>query len=427
MKVLSQASKAIQVLIIISLILAGNLFADPGIKIDAQVRIRDENDHKENFIPGRVRREWMDLRTRLGISATLEENTTIYLQLQDSRRLGNYNQFNQPQSGALNDSKNIDAHQAYLKIEHLWKNGPGLKAGRFEVNYGNQRVFGSVGWHNVGRSWEGLTFWVDLSWLKWDYFYLTIEEDPINLDHTIWGHYLNFKKLHTHLFAFWEHDHDIYINNSIRLSKNLLDRFNIGLYYRNDFDNLDFELNAVYQFGDKFLYYTSGNATFADISAYLVTFETGLTVNSDIDLRFAAGFDYSSGDEDKNTGDYKVYENSYYTGHKFRGYMDYFIGSADYGLIDLYLKSGMTITEGWNIKGDLHYFRSDKEYTQYNGLSNDIGVEFDLTVTTTRIAGVKFNSGASVFLPSDNYGLDDSDPGYWFYLMMTAGFDKILK
>jgi hypothetical protein len=66
------------------------------------------------------------------------------------------------------------------------------------------------------------------------------------------------------------------------------------------------------------------------------------------------------------------------------------------------------------------------------------GIELDLTATTTKVAGVKIDGGASVFFPSDSFAheyweanklpaADETDPGLWAYLMLTAGFGETIK
>ena len=416
-------TKLTVIILFISLCLAVPLQADTEINFDGQIRVRSEVDKKEvkSNPPGQ---QYIDLRTRLGISARLEGNTTLYVQLQDSRRLGEENQFGQFQSGTLYDSKNVDLHQAYVQIDQLWKGGIGLKAGRFEVNYGNQRVFGSVGWHNVGRSWEGVMYWFKRPSFKIDYFWLKVEEVPVNRDFDIYGLYLDLINFNTQLFAFWEHDNDEFLGG-LRLSDNLLDRYNVGIYYQRNYRNYDFELNGVYQFGEKYAYSIWPEHYYQDIKAYLITFETGYTFDTKSEIRIAGGVDFSSGDHNDIDDKFTTYQNSYYTGHKFRGYMDYFIASNNNGLLDAYLRGGFKPLEGWTVRGDVHYFRTHKEYTSLGNVTNDIGMEFDLTVSTTRIAGVKFDTGASIFLPTDEYtGRTDSDPGLWLYAMITANFKK---
>ncbi len=402
------------------------LMAEPEIHFDGQVRARQTIENTYHNIPNIYTLRWTYLRTRLGISARIENNTNLYVQFQDSRLFGAENQFDSYQSGTLNDSKNVDIHQAYLQIDHIWNNGPGFKAGRFEVNYGNQRVFGSYDWDNVGRSWEGMIFWIDRPSLRIDLLWLDVKQDSNGRNFDIYGIFTNPKKLNTQLFVFYELDGNRYIASYYyRLPKNTLDRINLGLYHRSNYKYLDFTANGAYQFGNKYAFAIDTARIYQDISAFLITFEAGFTFDIESELRIAAGIDYSSGDGDIFAGDYTVYQNSYYSGHKFRGYMDYFVNSDYDGLLDSYLHGGFIPLTGWTVQGDLHYFRTDKKFQGLTGASKNIGLEFDLTVNTTRIAGVLAEAGASVFFPSEEYARSTNPRnGYWLYAMLTADFYK---
>ena len=46
-------------------------------------------------------------------------------------------------------------HQAYFSVNKLFDLPLNLKLGRMELSYGPQRLIGAVGWHNVGRSFDG--------------------------------------------------------------------------------------------------------------------------------------------------------------------------------------------------------------------------------------------------------------------------------
>jgi len=395
------------------------LFAEPELHFDGEIRLRSEFDHK-SFSPETVLHQYNDLRTRFGIDANLSDRTNLYLQFQDSRRLGENSQ-----SGSLTNSKNVDIHQAYINVEHLWSGGIGLKAGRFELNYGNQRVFGSVGWHSVGRSWEGIMAFYSGNTFRMDAFFLKLIEQSNNRDFDITGIYTDIYSLNLHFFAFYELDNDKLLDVDLpRLPKNILDRINVGSYYHGKFRNFDVEFNGVYQFGEKFDSWWNNAAIYYDIRAFLFTFEVGYTFPNQGSLRLESGIDYSSGDDNTNDRKYTVYQNSYYTGHKFRGYMDYFISGTFLGLIDIYLGSGFSPANGWDLKAHLHYFRTDKKYDRGFGIGNDLGYEMDFTCTTTRIADVRLEAGASIFLPEEKYNGTYDKTGYWLYGMITANFKK---
>jgi len=401
---------------------AGGAYAEPDLDVDAQVRARQEVSHK-SFDSDAATQCFMDLRTRLSVGAKLEHNTKIFVQLQDSRRLGGMDAFGQDQSGALNDGHNVDVHQAYLAVDELWGDGPGLQLGRFELNLGNQRVFGAVGWHNVGRVWEGASAVLDRDgfeargfWLK----RLELNDPVVNRDFDIYGLNTRLKNSGAEIFVFLEKDADR-MDGAVDTGIDALSRLNLGAYYGRKFEALDIILNAVYQSGKQRV--TDG-ATFAeeDLAAYLVTFEAGYALDDDGKTRLAAGIDLSSGDADPADDTCKAYDNLYYTGHKFRGFMDYFLGSGDAGLMDLMLRARTPIAHGWLLKVDLHSFSTAEDYAGTAGATKSLGTEVDVTVATKRIEGVALTAGASAFMPSEDWRGPDADTAFWFYTMFTAGF-----
>lgn len=78
------------------------------------------------------------------------QNVTTVLQFQDSRTFGVEG------GNTLANGSNIDLHQGYILLENVFKlPGLSLKVGRQEIAFGGQRLIGTVGWHNVGRSFDG--------------------------------------------------------------------------------------------------------------------------------------------------------------------------------------------------------------------------------------------------------------------------------
>ncbi len=428
----------LQVLIIPILLLTGmsSAEAESKVSVNGEVRLRTQLDDK-SFDSTAAKNAFGELRTRVGIKALVNDNAHAFVQIQDSRIIGGRNQFGKAPSGTLEDSKNIDIHQAYLQIDNLFGKGWGAKAGRFEFNRGNQRIFGAVGWHNVGRAWEGYTLWYSQEKFTFTAFHLKALElqDPgYNRDFDIYGGYINIKALKRgklDLFAFIEHDAD---TNGYATGINKLDRTNVGMYYQRRAGRFDMELNTVYQFGKQ----PSGTPEWADdtllvdtvtsevdIAAFLFTFELGYNFPGPRHARLAAAIDYSSGDDGSDTTKYKAYNNLYYTGHKFRGYMDYFLGSGRAGLQDIILRGKFDPVAGWTVKGDLHFFSTAQNYISPidSSLTKDVGIEFDAVVTTTRIAGVNFAAGTSFFIPKESFaGMTDPKNGFWVWSMATVRF-----
>ena len=299
-----------------------------------------------------------------------------------------------------------------------------MRAGRFEVNTGNQRLFGAVGWHNVGRSWEGITLetrpadgWKgDLHWLK----RLELDDAAENRDFdVVLANVASPDGLE--FFVAWEHDADAAPGSPSRVDA--LSRWTAGLYLKRDLDPLDVEVNLARQGGEREVV-GGGPPAEQEIGASLVTVEVGVPLDTERPSRLAAGVDYASGDSDPGAGDYSAFDNLYYTGHKFRGFLDYFIPSGTAGLVDWMLRASMQPADGWTAKVDWHLFRSAVDVPELGGGSTKhLGHELDLVLKTSRVEGVSLEAVTGLFFPSDTFaGTNDPDTGWYAALLMTTNF-----
>ncbi len=396
---------------------AADISADDKIRYDGQIRLRSELDLK-SLNPSRHARNFNDLRTRVGFKFQPSDVVFAYIQFQDSRRLGG------PDSGELTSTDNVDIHQAYFVIENAIIPCLYIKGGRFELNYGNQRVFGSAGWHNIGRSWEGGLFSYRNEALQIDLFGLKkmeLGDSTYNRDFDIFGLYGKIKKAYLDLFFFYELDAD---SNGYVQEK--LKRFNVGGYYSSSYDNFDFTMQGGFQFGE-IPRDTIPDSLVQDISAFMAAGELGYSFGTRTNARIAIGVDYTSGDDGSDSAKFKAYRNAYYTGHKFRGYMDYFLGSPEHGLIDAMLRGKVGINPQWLFKGDLHYFKAAEDYlSKADGMTmtGNIGYEFDFTVVNKSVAGAAFTGGVSLFFADKHFAEagDNRKTGIWSYLMTTINF-----
>jgi hypothetical protein len=411
-----------------------SVLAETKISVSGQMRVRAEAD-KKNFDPAASPFQFNDLRTRLGIEAVVESNTHLFIQFQDSRRLGGVNASSDLLSGTTADAKNVDIHQAYLLVDRLGLEGLALQAGRFEMEIGNGRVFGSNDWSNVGRTWEGASLAYALPAARIHTYSLKRLEPSAKKgtrDFDIFGINCKLPGPALDLFGFYERDAALAGGTGNLHDLNLLDRFDFGLYHKRSYGSADLEMNAVYQAGEQA---AASPIRSQDISAYLATAEVGYALPTARKARLALGIDYASGDSDPADDTYGAYSGLYGRTHRFRGFMDYFGAYRPEGLMDLMTRASVEPCSGWTLKADAHYFRTAAPYTDFEGKeTQSVGVEIDVVASTSRVAGVRVEGGASVFLPSKSfaneiYKLRDpekTDPGFWAYLMLTAGFGKDL-
>ena len=430
-------------LLVMTLIVAwaGLVAAETSLDFSGQVRVRCELDDR-SFDTAATARTFALMRTRVNVDATVDSNAHAFIQFQDSRTLGGGDQFDNWQSGTTNDGKNVDIHQAYIQLDRIWIDGLGARAGRFEYTFGNQRVFGSVGWSNVGRSWEGGLGWYQGNGFKLTGFGLKVQEDnfeDFNGDFDIYGLHLRFDKASLELFGIYELDMDTagtFLGEAIRVADpddHVMDRLNFGLYTLRKFRGFDLEINGVYQTGKVI----SGPVRI-DLQAFMFAGEVGYNFEGEAKARLSAGIDYSSGDDNLLDNDYKGYDNLYYTGHQFRGYMDYFLASEPVGLMDILARGRINLHPDWTANADFHYFTTAQNYVDQadDSETSNLGMEFDVSVSTTSIVGVKAVCGASLFLPDAafvRYSLDkegtaeaddmtNNDPTVWAYSQLIVDF-----
>jgi len=391
-----------------------------GLTIDGQIRERTEFIDK-SFYDEDEMYERSFLRTRLGLSYTRIENTKLYVQIQDSRVLG-------MNSSDLTNDFNLGIHQAYIKFKCRKNNSLWMQAGRFEVAYGRQRVLGAVGWSNVGRTFDGFRAGYVGDNVKLDLFLLKIDERYYNYyefpyldyylydenDQVLYGLYIKLLEDHLHLFGLYDYDH-LELTNEAGDLKPRLSRWTFGGHYNRTMKSgFDVVLDLALQ---------SGSYYYADISAYMFAGEFGYMFEHEMNPRAAFGFDITSGDDGTEADEINTYDNLYYTGHAFRGYMDYFIGSPPEGLMDLVGRFKFNPAPDWTAAVDAHLFRTMEEHivpgTSGEETSNAIGQEIDVTVKRAIYSGLAAQLGASMFFPSDDW-YPDGSTATWFYFMLTA-------
>lgn len=418
-------------LLIAFIIFIHNSFAQElnSWKLNGQIQLRSEIDGRD-FSNDTHPLTFASIRTRLGVEKTFDEKVQLFVQFQDSRVFGE-----EPNTLAAID--NIDLHQGYVKLMKPLGLPINVQAGRFEVSYGTERFIGAVGWHYVGRSFDGVRFAVNPGCWDLDLFALTLDESnnyaanayasfsnlpgtatPSSSLYGIWKKTELSKESKFDLFGYFEIDRE-----DEGLDTNKLELFTTGGTYWGNYGNLSTIFEGAYQFGS-----ITGN----DISAYLLSlqlfYKIGIT-------KFGLGADILSGtDPEKTSGDVNVFHASYGTNHKFYGYMDYFINipnnTYQLGLNDIYASVNFSPDGSkFNFDAVLHLFMSNQSVniiTQENPSGSDenmFGQEVDLTIKYAFTENTNITWGGSLFFPGEiiKTAYDPKeDMAFWTYLMMTA-------
>lgn len=395
---------------LLSILFCFQAFADDNFDLTGQIRYRYEMVNKD-FNNDTDSNNFNLLRSRLNIKYNLIKEVKVFFQLQDSRVMGK-------EKSTLSDGSAdaFDLHQGFVEINHLFNLPLTFKLGRSEVIYGTQRFVGAVGWHNIGRSFDGgkLTFHSEI--VDIDFFsYKEVEETAFSDegDRNFYGLYSKWKLiegLKSHFFIFLQ---------QAKPASNL-NRYTAGTLIESNIKSFNYTFEGAYQ---------GGTIDDIDVSAFLVSAKIGFSFsNTPTKPAIFSGIDYLSGDDDTSDDKYKAFDTLYATNHKFYGFMDYFLNiprdTDEHGLTDFYLKASLKPMKLMFLKLDYHNFTSSEDYQLNDGSNNNyIGDEIDAALSYKYSGNVAFTAGASYFIPGDIVDeLIGKDNSSWFYFMTTVTF-----
>jgi hypothetical protein len=395
-------------------------------KIFGQVQLRGEVDARD-FSNKTNPFSFSSLRTRLGAKKTLMNQLDFFVEFQDSRVLG------QERNTAANIS-NVDLYQGYIKLRKIFDLPIDIQIGRFGMFYGTERFFGMSNWSYTGRAFDGIRFTVDPEDFAFDLFVITHTQTlsyignatpatyPISAtrDHFIYGFRKNFNLDETNSIDFiGYYDFDKEFSKTIDDTV-YLNRFTAASTYIGKFHDLSLTAEAAFQLGKK-----NGK----DLSAFMVSAYAAYNFNP---LSLGLGADIFSGTKPTELKKDKSFETNYGTGHKYFGYMDYFVNipsnTKGLGINDFYLTSNLKFVESkFSAQLDAHHFMANQK--SLAGESS-FGQEVDLTIRYDFIKGTVISWGGSVFLPGDlmktfwkTSSMERKDLAFWTYLMVTANIN----
>jgi hypothetical protein len=377
------------------------------VQWDGSVRIRYEADDR-SFASNTDVEHTVFQRTRISATAKNDKGAEIMIQLQDSRIWGD-------EGSTLNDTENVDIHQAVARLQDPNIEGLEWILGRHELYYGAGRVFAVNDWDNVGRSFDAararMTFdddqWLDLGFGK------VSEEAATLVDENI-------------AFGVWH----------IQVADPNLTLEPLILYKENDASDSfmtslgnygAFESGRIRVSSD--LVYQTGKIAGGDAKAYLASAMLGVDASREMDgsAGIAGGYSIYTGD-DPSEGDDAPYDNLYFDSHKYHGLMDIannIVDASGLGLRDVFLKAWVETPQGVTLKGAAHKFSSDVDVTlpAGGGDRNGVGNEFDVVISKELESGMSAQVGGGVFSPGDltEFLLGD-ESAFWAYVQGTAAF-----
>ena len=381
-----------------------------NLKWSAETRLRVQNLHNDttstsstaSYFRGRIN---FDLTSNI---------YKAYFQLQDSRLLGNQNNY-AGQTGLDNSYPTF--HQFYGQVSGPFNGKNRIRFGRFEMPLGNQRIFGRSNWGNYGRSFEGITNSRNTRQGEILFFHL-VNTDlyPMNdqFDYVIDGFYAtsNIQTLRNRGTQSIESEKtknpdsgvlfDYYLfNENIVVSpgENTKKRQTLGARIDKKFTRFSIEAEGAYQTGK---YYSD------NIEAYLLSLNLEFPINF-IPFTKSISFsqEYISGDKYHLGGSDGVlsgFAKPFGAGHKFHGYYDNplhknFENNSHAGLNEWFIKTKHEIFPDLNIVVKYHSFKDAIDVNTY-------GQELDFVLSKKLPLGGKIVQGYSAYFTEDGDRLD---------------------
>ena len=399
--------KTLKYIILAVFVMAVSESAKAQFSLSGEFRPRTEFSHGYKSLAN----ENQDLSTitsqRTRVNAMFNtEFVKTKLVLQDVRNWGS-----QPQLVA-NENYATSVHEAWAEV--FFAPEFSLQAGRQELSYDDQRIFGNVGWTQQGRT-------HDVALLKYRknftlHFGIAHHENN-DITNNLYDGPDAYKDLQFLWFnKTWKTNSIslLALNNGVPVMEDLaqVSKYSqtLGGRFTRKFEKWSVAANLYYQTGK----HSNGKEIRALNFLAEATLKRGITV----------GYEYLSGNSyDKND---KVYAFTpfYGTNHKFNGFMDYFYVSNhinSVGLNDAYLKYGWS-KKKFSVNADLHYFASAGKINTDAG--KYLGTELDLTFGYKLHEIATLNAGWSSMFASENMELlkggDSSASNYWAYIMLTV-------
>ncbi|MFZ4621476.1 MAG: alginate export family protein [Bacteroidota bacterium] len=409
---------------IIILFLIIPLFAFPQetlLRWNGELRIRTEADGRD-FNLKTAPNLYTLSRIRLGAEIQPVQNVSITLIMQDSRRFGE-------EPTTTTNNKNLDLYEGYAKLDSFLLPQLSVKAGRFAISCGSDRILGRLNWNNIGRAFDGLLVHYGVNDGLLDLFAVNISDvntlpDPVNVTNTAFkrdegtmmlgGYYIQpfGKELTVNIYALEERN-----KNTLTLGNPNLLRTTSGIHLKGTIEELIYETDAAYQFG-------SVNGT--TISAWMAAFSIGQTITGSPVTSVSLNTDIISGTDPSST-EVNTFVPPYATGHKFYGMMDYFINfqvqTYNRGLMDIYLRGSFVPLENTVTTVSLHHFVTQKKFSANESLQ-DFGQELDILTQFKYNRSVSFDWGISAFVPGKimRGAFFANDVSYWSYLSALVVF-----
>ncbi|MGK7393532.1 MAG: alginate export family protein [Candidatus Cyclobacteriaceae bacterium M3_2C_046] len=409
------------------------LFLSPGWtqeleekRLDLDLEIRPRAEFRNGAFNLRTRQDdpafFISQRSRLNINYA-HDALSVGFSLQNIRVWGASPQV------APSEGSNTMINQAWLT--YYFNENINLKIGRQSLVYDDDRILGSLDWHQAGR-------WHDVALLRYEpdnwkihagFGYNQNSERIINNFYEApGGHYKSLQ-------MFWlGHDLTPFYNFSFLFLNTGFQGNNSGQNFMQTMGGNIYKTGSPLKLTGTFYYQTGYNAADQKVNAFLASIYGNLVLTEKFWL--LAGTDYVSGEEpfDPDDDTFTAFDPLYGTHHKFYGYMDYFYVGQPHGgvgLWDKYLGFILNLEENLTFRLVGHAFDAASS-VQPSALAEEmdtyLGTELDLSFAWTINEMIKLTGGYSQMLATESMEVlkGGGEAGInqdWAWLMITANPD----
>lgn len=384
------------------------------LKVDAELRPRFEYRHgvKTPFPNNAEPATFVSQRTRLNAGYKLEK-LDFCLSLQDVRVWGDVPQLN------TSDKNGIAIHEVWANI--ALNNHLGVKVGRQEIAYDDQRIFGSVGWAQQSRSHDVAILKYANNNFKADFGFAFNQDKEALI-----GNILTTPKTYKSFQYVWLHKNWNNFTGSLLFLNN-------GLQYIDESDTNNSETRYSQTIGTHIkstgtvsvagnLYYQFGkDKANHQLNAYLIGLEANYKTSES--TKIGLGLELQSGNDNGIIANKKnnAFTPFYGTNHKFNGFMDYFyVGNHanNIGLLNIYANATFRLSPKSNIMIALHNFSAAAKFKE-----KQLGNEVDLAYSYKIQKEIAVKAGYSHMFASKGMeilkGNTDGNTNNWGWVMLV--------
>jgi hypothetical protein len=425
--------KSIGIAIVAVLALAGLAAAETvPFDINGELRVRNENDNRD-FVSDTGFKSFNLMRTRLGIDVTPVQDMKVFLQVQDSRLYGDVNTSSTP---GVQEDVHLDLHQGFFQVDNLGWQGFGLKAGRMEERWANERLISPTDWNNVPTAFDGGQVSISRERASVAAMWAKLVErdtptvgspDTENSDRSLIG---GVATVGVNEFASVDAQ-VINVRDAVTTSADddvMLTTIG-GRVFGSVQSRWDYSLEGAWQTGTQEI----GPAAQVDLGGWMLGSEVGVTFGSEErPVRFGVGYDHLSGDDATSTDKVESFNTLFGDNHRYYGVMDIVTpvsidnpsGMAA-GVRDIKVNAKARVWSNTDnvvtFGGEFHNFSAAETAA---GSSSGIGNEVDVHATWAYRERFVPTLGFSAFLPGDAppTTVVDPDNSYWVYLQGVVSF-----